>query len=125
MVTAITMNYVEEAIGIAKAAERLAMPVAISFTVETVDNLPTGQTLREAVEQVDAATSRHPSYCMINCAHPTHFEHVLRRGESWTRRIRVPLRSRSSCSTGVCPADEMLTNSHFWAISGPDKALDK
>jgi len=88
MVTAITMNYVEEAIGIAKAAERAGMPVAISFTVETDGNLPTGQTLREAIEHVDAATSRYPSYYMINCAHPTHFEHVLGRGESWTRRIR-------------------------------------
>jgi S-methylmethionine-dependent homocysteine/selenocysteine methylase len=25
---------------------------------------------------------------MINCAHPTHFEHVLAEGEPWTRRIR-------------------------------------
>jgi S-methylmethionine-dependent homocysteine/selenocysteine methylase len=88
MVTAITMNYVEEAIGIAKATQRVGMPVAISFTVETDGNLPTGQTLREAIEQVDAATSRYPSYYMINCAHPTHFEHVLAPGQSWTRRIR-------------------------------------
>jgi S-methylmethionine-dependent homocysteine/selenocysteine methylase len=39
MVTAITMNYVEEAIGIAKAAERAAMPVAISFTVEPIPRI--------------------------------------------------------------------------------------
>jgi S-methylmethionine-dependent homocysteine/selenocysteine methylase len=88
MVTAITMNCVEEAIGIAKAAERARMPVAISFTVETDGKLPTGQPLREAIEEVDATTSRYPSYYMINCAHPTHFEHVLAQGESWTRRIR-------------------------------------
>ena len=88
MVTAITMNYVEEAIGIAIAAEKAGMPVTLSFTVETDGNLPTGQTLREAIEQVDAATSGYPSYYMINCAHPTHFEHVLAHGQSWTRRIR-------------------------------------
>jgi S-methylmethionine-dependent homocysteine/selenocysteine methylase len=88
MVTAITMNYVEEAVGIARAAERAEMPVAISFTVETDGRLPTGQTLRVAIEQVDAATSRYPSYYMINCAHPTHFEHVLAEGERWTQRIR-------------------------------------
>lgn len=88
MVTAITMNYVEEAVGIAKAAERAAMPAAISFTVEIDGKLPTGQTLREAIEQVDAATSSYPSYYMINCAHPTHFEHVLAEGEPWTRRVR-------------------------------------
>lgn len=88
MVTAITMNYVEEAIGISKAAEKAAMPVALSFTVETDGRLPTGQTLREAIEQVDATTSHYPSYYMINCAHPTHFESHLVQGEPWTHRIR-------------------------------------
>jgi S-methylmethionine-dependent homocysteine/selenocysteine methylase len=88
MVTAITMNYVEEAIGIARAAQRAGMPVVISFTVETDGRLPTGQTLRAAIEQVDAATSGYPSYYMINCAHPTHFDGVLAEGEPWTHRIR-------------------------------------
>lgn len=88
MVTAITMNYVEEAIGVAKAAERAAMPTAISFTVETDGKLPTGQTLRAAIEQVDGATSGYPCYFMINCAHPTHFEHVLAKSEPWVQRIR-------------------------------------
>ena len=88
MVTAITMNYVEEAIGIARAAEGAGIPVVISFTVETDGRLPTGQTLRAAIEQVDAATSGYPSYYMINCAHPTHFEHVLAEAEPWAQRIR-------------------------------------
>lgn len=87
MVCAITMNYVEEAIGIAKAAQRAKMPVAISFTVETDGALPTGQTLKAAIEQVDGATSGYPSYYMINCAHPTHFEKVLAGGEPWLARI--------------------------------------
>ena len=51
MVCAITMNYVEEAIGIARAAERARMPVVLSFTVETDGTLPTGQSLRAAIEQ--------------------------------------------------------------------------
>jgi homocysteine S-methyltransferase len=88
MVTAITMNYVEEAVGIARAAEKAGMPVAISFTVETDGRLPTGQALRAAIEQVDAATSSYPSYYMINCAHPMHFERVLADGQPWTQRIR-------------------------------------
>jgi S-methylmethionine-dependent homocysteine/selenocysteine methylase len=88
MVTAITMNYVEEAIGITRAAERHGMPVAISLTVETDGRLPTGQPLRSAIEAVDAATSRYPAYYMVNCAHPTHFEHVLLDGEPWVRRVR-------------------------------------
>src|SRR5262249_434816 len=88
MVTATTMNYLEEAIGITKAAERAGMPVAISFTVETDGRLPTGQSLREAIEQVDSATSRYPSYYMINCPQPKDFDHVMTEGESWTQRIR-------------------------------------
>ena len=49
MVTAITMNYVEEAIGITRAADAAGMPVAISFTLETDGRLPTGQTLKDAI----------------------------------------------------------------------------
>lgn len=88
MVCAFTMNYVEEAVGIACAAQRADTPVAISFTVETDGKLPTGQTLKTALEQVDNATSGYPSYYMINCAHPTHFDGVLAEGESWVKRIR-------------------------------------
>jgi S-methylmethionine-dependent homocysteine/selenocysteine methylase len=95
MVTAITMNYAEEAVGVASAAARAGMPVVISFTGETDGRLPTGKTLREAIEQVDAATAGYPSYYMINCAHPTHFENVLAEAKPWTKRIRG-LRSNAS-----------------------------
>jgi S-methylmethionine-dependent homocysteine/selenocysteine methylase len=88
MIAAITMNYVEEAIGIARAAASVEMPVAISFTVETDGRLPTGQALGAAIEQVDAATSGYPAYYMVNCAHSTHFDHVLDVDRPWTRRIR-------------------------------------
>jgi S-methylmethionine-dependent homocysteine/selenocysteine methylase len=88
MVAATTMNYVEEAIGIARAARRASMPAAISFTVETNGHLPTGQTLGAAIEQVDRETGASPAYYMINCAHPTHFEHVLMPGAPFTARIR-------------------------------------
>lgn len=75
----------EEAIGIARAARKAGMPVVISFTVETDGRLPTGQQLHEAIEQVDAATLRHPSYYMINCAHPTHFAHLFDKKSAWKR----------------------------------------
>ncbi|HXG71843.1 MAG TPA: homocysteine S-methyltransferase family protein [Gemmatimonadaceae bacterium] len=88
LVCAITMNYAEEAIGIARAAKAARMPAAISFTVETDGTLPTGQTLKKAIEQVEAATSGYPSYYMINCAHPTHFESVLASKEAWLNKIR-------------------------------------
>lgn len=88
MLCAVTMNYVQEAIGIVRAAQRAGMPVAISFTVETDGKLPTGQSLQDAIEQVDRTTAGYPCYYMINCAHPTHFQHVLAEGGVWLDRIR-------------------------------------
>lgn len=88
LVTAITMNYVEEALGITRAAQSVEMPVVISFTVETDGKLPTGQTLKAAIEQIDTATNNAPAYYMINCAHPTHFAHILVENEPWLCRIR-------------------------------------
>src|ERR687895_745799 len=86
MVSAITMTYAEEAIGITRAAKAAGLPAVISFTVETDGRLPSGQPLREAIEQVDAATAASPAYYMINCAHPTHFQAVLEDGP-WLERI--------------------------------------
>ncbi len=88
LVTGITMNYVEEAVGIARAAQRVNIPVVLSFTVETDGHLPTGQPLADAIGQVDDATSGYPSYFMINCAHPSHFQHVVEGNQPWTARIR-------------------------------------
>jgi homocysteine S-methyltransferase len=88
LVSAFTINYVEEAIGIVCAAKAAAMPVVISFTLETDGRLPSGTSLQDAIETVDDETQRAVAYYMINCAHPTHFEHVLTAGASWVDRIR-------------------------------------
>ena len=56
MVSAFTLNYVEEAIGIVRAAKAAAMPVVISFTVETDGRLPSGQSLERRDR---AGRSRH------------------------------------------------------------------
>lgn len=77
MIGAFTMNYVEEAIGIALACKARSMPLALSFTVETDGKLPSGQALVDAIERVDAETDEYPAYYMINCAHPSHFDAVL------------------------------------------------
>jgi len=100
MVAAITMNYVEEAIGIARAANAVNLPVVISFTVETNGKLPTGMGLKEAIEQVDENVKDLPIYFMINCAHPTHFINELQDGinEQWTKRIKG-IRANASCKS--------------------------
>jgi homocysteine S-methyltransferase len=88
MVTALTLTYVEEAIGITRAARTVGLPVAISFTVETDGLLPSGASIGEAIDIVDADTDGSPAYYMINCAHPTHLRPGLRADEPWVDRIR-------------------------------------
>lgn len=60
MVSALTMTYTQEAIGITLAARDNKLPVVISFTVETDGNLPNGDSLEEAIYKVDNATNDYP-----------------------------------------------------------------
>jgi S-methylmethionine-dependent homocysteine/selenocysteine methylase len=87
LVTAFTLNYVNEGIGVARAAKAAGMPAVISFTVETDGRLPTGETLKEAITAVDRESGAAPVYYMVNCAHPTHFRDALASGEDWVKRI--------------------------------------
>jgi S-methylmethionine-dependent homocysteine/selenocysteine methylase len=86
LVTAITMNYTEEALGLVAAAKSHDMPAVISFTLETDGRLPGGDMLGDVIQDIDEKTGSYPSYYMINCAHPEHFASSLQ-GE-WTKRIR-------------------------------------
>jgi S-methylmethionine-dependent homocysteine/selenocysteine methylase len=95
MVSAITMTYVEEPIGIARAAAEAGIPAVISFTVETDGRLPSGQALGDAIAHVDFETGGSVAYFMVNCAHPSHFEHVLEGGGAWLGRI-AGLRANAS-----------------------------
>jgi S-methylmethionine-dependent homocysteine/selenocysteine methylase len=88
LVSALTLTYAGEAVGIARAAQNAGIPSVISFTVETDGRLPSGQSLREAIEEVDEQTQGAVAYFMINCAHPTHFAHVLDGDGDWRGRIR-------------------------------------
>ena len=98
LIAALTMTNIPEAVGIAQAAKAIGVPVVISFTVETDGRLPTGDSLRDAIEAVDEATGSYPAYYMINCAHPTHFMSVLSGGEEWTTRIAGIRANASRCS---------------------------
>jgi S-methylmethionine-dependent homocysteine/selenocysteine methylase len=95
MVTALTLTYAEEAVGIARAAAAAGLPVAISFTVETDGCLPSGQSLGDAIEQVDGATGSAPAYYMVNCAHPTHFAAELAGDDRWLDRL-IGVRANAS-----------------------------
>ena len=87
MISAMTMNTIGEATGIARAAAALGLHHVISFTLETDGHLVGGASLREAIESVDEATGGSPAYYMINCAHPLHLEGAIGTGEAWTARL--------------------------------------
>ncbi len=87
MISAMTLTYAAEAIGIVQAAKETDVPVVIAFTLETDGCLPSGQPLGEAIEEVDAATNAGPIYYMINCAHPDHFKDALDSNAPWILRI--------------------------------------
>ncbi len=97
LVTAFTLNYADEAVGMARAASAERMPVVIGFTVETDGRLPSGETLATAISRVDSDRCSSPVHYMVNCAHPDHFAHVFD-GLAWTRRIKAIRANASRCS---------------------------
>lgn len=95
MVSAYTLSYVDEAIGIVRAAGAAGVPVSVAFTVETDGRLPDGERLGAAVERLDRETDAAASYLMVNCAHPSHFGEKLETGGTWRERI-VGIRANAS-----------------------------
>jgi S-methylmethionine-dependent homocysteine/selenocysteine methylase len=125
MVCAITMTHADEAIGIVRAATRTGMPVAVSFTVETDGRLPTGHSIKEAVEITDAATDSAPVYYMINCAHPTHFQDALATSEPWVERIYGIRANASTCSHAELDAADELDDGDPAALGEQYQELRK
>jgi S-methylmethionine-dependent homocysteine/selenocysteine methylase len=125
MIAAFTMNYVEEALGIAQAARAAGMPLALSFTLETDGKLPSGQSLGEAIGRVDAETDEYPVYYMINCAHPTHFEDVLDELGPKVRRIRGLRANASRRSHAELDASTDLDAGDPQALGGEYRALSR
>ncbi len=95
IVSAYTLSYVDEAIGIARAAAAAGVPASISFTVETDGRLPDGEPLGAAIERLDAETGGSVAYLMVNCAHPSHFAGELETGGAWRDRV-VGIRANAS-----------------------------
>ena len=84
---AFTLNSVPEAIGIARAAVKVGLPVAISFMVDSNARLKSGPSVAEAIEAIDLATGSAPVFYSLNCTHPVEFEPALEPG-TWINRLR-------------------------------------
>ncbi len=84
---AFTFNSVPEAVGVARAAARIEVPLAISLTVDESSKLKSGPSISEAIEAIDAATKQSPAFFSINCSHPVEFAPGLEPGD-WIERVR-------------------------------------
>ncbi len=105
-IAAITLNYVEEAIGIARAANEAGLPVVIGFTTETDGRLPDGTSLEAAITATDAAAD--VAWYMINCAHVEHFRDALQQDAEWTHRVRAVRANASRLSHAELDESEVL-----------------
>lgn len=88
--TALTFNSVPEAVGVARAAARVDIPLGISFTLDSsTSRLMSGPSLREAIEATDRECGdAKPDFYGINCSHPLEFIPALDPG-SWVERVRM------------------------------------
>ncbi|MCR9138631.1 MAG: homocysteine S-methyltransferase family protein [Alphaproteobacteria bacterium] len=118
LISALTMTNVPEAIGIVRAAGEADIPCVVSFTLETDGRLPSGQGLRDAIEEMDSNVASRPAYYMINCAHPDHFQHVLEAGAEWTDRIKGLRANASRMSHAELDAAEELDDGDPLELGG-------
>jgi homocysteine S-methyltransferase len=125
LVSALTLTYTDEAVGVARAAQDTGIPSVISFTVETDGRLPSGQSLREAIEEVDDQTQESVAYFMINCAHPTHFAHVFDEDGGWRNRIRGLRANASEKSHAELDEADELDAGDPVALAGYYRELQK
>ncbi|MDX1509100.1 MAG: homocysteine S-methyltransferase family protein [Woeseiaceae bacterium] len=108
LVTAMTMTYPEEAVGIVRSANEHGMPSVIGFTTETDGRLPDGTTLEAAIARVDQEADGGPAYYMVNCAHTEHFAGALNDSAAWAQRIRAVRANASRLSHAELDAAEEL-----------------
>jgi S-methylmethionine-dependent homocysteine/selenocysteine methylase len=118
LVTALTITNPAEAIGIARAARAVGIPVVISFTVETDGALPTGMSLRDAIVEVDAATDAAPAYYMVNCAHPDHFGDQFAVTDATIERVRGVRANASRMSHAELDESEVLDDGDPTELGG-------
>jgi S-methylmethionine-dependent homocysteine/selenocysteine methylase len=121
-ITALTLSYPEEAVGVVRAAGAVGVHVVPSFTVETNGRLPDGTSIAEAVERVDRATGGAAEFFMINCAHPTHIANGLDDAPALDRigGLRV---NASALSHAELDEAEELDEGHPVALGRDNAAL--
>jgi len=85
---AATFNSVPEAVGVARAAGNIGMPLSIFLSLDNTFRLKSGPTLARAITEIDAqAADDAPDFYLLNCSHPLEYEPALAPGD-WILRLR-------------------------------------
>src|SRR3546814_17384860 len=83
-----TFNNIPEAVGAARAAAQIGVPLSVALTLDSTHRLKSGPTLGEAITEIDAQTGLDaPDSYLVNCSHPLESEPALDDG-AWPRRMR-------------------------------------
>ncbi|MCL6416648.1 homocysteine S-methyltransferase family protein [Aestuariirhabdus sp. Z084] len=84
---AITFSNVPEAIGAARAAARIGIPLAVSLSLDSRSTLNSGESLADAIATIDSATEQTVEFYSINCSHPIEYEPAIEDAD-WIHRVR-------------------------------------
>jgi S-methylmethionine-dependent homocysteine/selenocysteine methylase len=87
MAQAMTFNNVNEAIGVARAADIIGLPLAISLTLDRNAKLYCGTSLKDAIIEIDKQSNHSVLFYSVNCSHPLEFKPAIF-NEDWIYRVR-------------------------------------
>jgi hypothetical protein len=96
MMTADRMSSVQEAIGLMRAGQSAGMPTAVSFATNAAGQLLSGTSLRDAIDELDAATQSAAAYVVADGCDPRAMARHLAPGR-WLQRVRG---LRIACADG-------------------------
>ena len=107
-VSLLTATHTGEAIGVIQAATAAGVAAVVAFTVETDGRLPSGQSLDDAINEVDDATAGTALHFGVNCAHPDHFGPALDGDARAIQRIALVRANASRASHAELDEAEVL-----------------
>ncbi len=85
---AMTFNNIPEAVGAARAAARIGVPLSVSLTLDDTHRLKSGPTLGQGITRIDKLAGQdRPDFYMLNCSHPLEYEPAVE-DAGWIQRLR-------------------------------------
>lgn len=102
---AATLPAASEAVGVARAMARCAVPYLISFVVRSTGALLDGTPLAHAIERIDADTESPPLGYMVNCVHPSVFAVAMDRTIDQSPKIAARVMGLQANTSRLSPEE--------------------